>query len=104
ELAADYREQAKDVMRDMDADIEPLRERAEQLARQHLKKRGLDGETEDAPSDDDARDADAPTSAPSGDAPARVACAECDTSNEPDAAFCKKCGASLRAEATTDAS
>ena len=26
---------------------------------------------------------------------ARVACARCDTSNEPDAAFCKKCAARL---------
>jgi len=28
-----------------------------------------------------------------------VACSACGTSNEPDAAFCKKCGASLKKEA-----
>jgi hypothetical protein len=30
--------------------------------------------------------------------PSRVACPKCDVSNEPDASFCKKCGASLTAE------
>ncbi len=33
-----------------------------------------------------------------GSSPKRVACPKCDVSNEPDAAFCKKCGTALTAE------
>jgi hypothetical protein len=39
----------------------------------------------------------APKPAPKSDE-ARVACTSCETSNEPDATFCKKCGASLAKE------
>lgn len=108
EIASRYREQAKDVMREMDADLEPLRERAEQIARAHLKKRGLDdiaetpieqSESDDADEEEDGSDQVAPTSEPKEDivdaASARRTCAKCSTSNEPDATFCKKCGASL---------
>src|SRR5258706_3149548 len=42
DIASEYREQAKEVMREMDADLAPLRDRAEEIARQHLKKRGLE--------------------------------------------------------------
>lgn len=112
EIAAAYREQAKDVMREMDADIEPLRERAEEIARQHLKKRGLgdaSDDTEEPVETDDTQRPSDPSVAAAGadtpdDVPVRLDCTKCATSNEPDAAFCKKCGATLHAEATTDAS
>ncbi len=111
EIAAAYREQAKDVMRDMDADIEPLRERAEEIARQHLKKRGLDGAPDDAKEPEETDETQRPSdpSVPAagasdpGDASVRPECTKCATSNEPDAAFCKKCGATLHDVEATDA-
>jgi hypothetical protein len=36
------------------------------------------------------------------DAPTRVECTKCATSNEVDASFCKKCGASLAKEEVSD--
>ena len=97
EFVARYRAEAKLVMRKMDGEVAPFREEAERLAREYLKRQGLDG-------------ASPATSTPAGSAPAeprpaesprveRVACSACGTSNEPDAAFCKKCGASLKKEA-----
>src|SRR5262249_20912344 len=86
-IAARYREEAKALMREMDESIDPLREKAEELARKHLAAKGLEGgekptlAVEDAPAK-----------------PARVSCPKCDASNEPDAAFCKKCGGPLRSE------
>ena len=38
------------------------------------------------------------SAATAGAPPKRVACPKCDVSNEPDAAFCKKCGTALTAE------
>lgn len=117
EISDAYRDQAKDVMREMDADLAPLRERAEEIARAHLESLGY-SQSEDAASNesgDDAADATdeddasadddegadashgADASAKSDDASSRVACAKCGTSNERDAAFCKKCGAAVRA-------
>jgi hypothetical protein len=85
-LVARYRDEAKTVMREMDLQVEPLRDEAEKLARSFLKKRGLEPEgtapaTAERPAASDGR----------------VACRKCKTSNEPDAAFCKKCGGSLAA-------
>lgn len=73
EIVARYREQAKIVLREMDARVGSLRDRAERIAREYLDKR---------------------TRAQ----PTRRTCAACGASNEVDAAFCKKCGASMRAE------
>ena len=96
QISNEYRSKAKELMREMDADVEPLRARAEELARAYLKKHGVhaDGAAAptalgDADSDEVAPDA-AVTSAPS-----RIECVECYVSNEPDATFCKKCGATL---------
>jgi hypothetical protein len=82
-LVARYRVEAKKVMREMDREIGPRREEAERLAREYLGKRGLiDG----APSAELAPEP----------AAGRAACAKCGTSNESDAAFCKKCGAAIK--------
>ncbi len=83
ELLARYRDEAKSVLRTMDARVAPFRDEAERLARDYLAKRGL------APSEKGKP-------APIVTAPLRIACDGCGTSNEPDATFCKKCGSSLK--------
>jgi ribosomal protein L40E len=85
-LVARYRDEAKTVMREMDLQVAPLRDEAEKVARAFLRKRGLEpeGSAEPAP----AEEAPAPLDG-------RVTCERCQTSNEPDATFCKKCGGAL---------
>ena len=87
-FVARYRDDAKTVMRQMDLEIAPLREQAERIAAEYLEKRTLgDGEVIES------------TPAPN----ARPTCAACGTSNEIDAAFCKKCGSTMRAAESVDA-
>jgi ribosomal protein L40E len=90
EISARYRAQAKEILREMDVEIDPLRPKAEAIARAHLEKRGLaasrkSGSKAAAPAE--ARDG----ATEPGIVPARVNCAHCGASNEVDAAFCKKC-------------
>jgi hypothetical protein len=87
-FVARYRDEAKTVMRQMDLEVAPLREQAERLAREYLEKRNL---TERV------------VVAESANADARPTCASCGTSNDPDAAFCKKCGSAMHAVETVDA-
>jgi hypothetical protein len=82
-LVARYRAEAKNVMREMDREIGPLRAEAERLAGEYLAKRGLR----------DGASAEETSGEPEPD---RAACAKCGTSNESDAAFCKKCGAAMK--------
>lgn len=93
QISARYREEAKEILREIDVEVEPLRAKAEEIARAHLAKKGLaDGAPKAANDiDDDSRDEDAK--------PVRLECSKCKTSNEPDAAFCKKCGNALQAPA-----
>ena len=86
-LSAQLRARAKAILRDMDDELAPLREKAEKLARDHLRKKGLD---RTAP----PRDERAPDAAPAESD--RAACPKCATDNESDAVFCKKCGARVR--------
>jgi hypothetical protein len=83
-----YRDEAKAVMRQMDLEVAPLREEAERLARVYLEKKGVAAVASDA-------DAVAPSEA-TAPADARPKCASCQTSNDPDAAFCKKCGSAMK--------
>jgi hypothetical protein len=114
-VAARYRAEAKNILREIDDEAAPNRSRAEQIARAHLKKRGL--LSDDAP-DSPASASDeivnrvsiepAPPTTKSAPPPpmpkeTRPECEKCQTSNEPDAAFCKKCGASLVKIAEADA-
>jgi hypothetical protein len=95
DFVARYREEAKTVMRRMDLRVAPLRDEAERIARDYLTKRGLVGtgdKTDEAETPEQAEPAAVTTAASD-----RVSCAACDTSNEADATFCKKCGASLTA-------
>jgi hypothetical protein len=80
-----YRDEAKGVLRTMDGRVAPFREEAERLARDYLRTRGL------ASAEQGAATATAPP-------PARITCGGCGVSNEPDAAFCKQCGLSLKKE------
>lgn len=77
-LDAEYRSRAKEVIREMDAKLDPYREKAEALVRTHLEKRAASRATDD-------------------DAPA--GCPSCDTTNDADATFCKKCGTKLSSDA-----
>jgi ribosomal protein L40E len=108
EMVARYRGEAKALMREMDVEIEPLRVRAEEVARRFLVKKGLAGDAEvssepdvaaDSPSEPETVDpgetAEPPRAARTA---ARVDCPKCSTSNEHDADFCKKCGKALRRE------
>ncbi len=90
EIASQYREQAKAVMREMDLNVAPALAEAERLARDYLAEKGL-GPPNAAPL---RKNAAAAAIEPVRE---RVACPSCATSNEPDAAFCKKCGAAMKA-------
>jgi hypothetical protein len=88
EISSLYRDRAKAILREMEENILPRRERAEQLARAYLAKHGI------APASDDLM----ANKSPPLDTPERVPrrrCEACKTTNEPDAIFCKGCGARL---------
>jgi hypothetical protein len=89
EISAKYRDQAKAILREMDVEIEPLRAKAEALAKAHLATRGLEEKAAAAPNAE-AESAEEPAAPPASASP-RQKCAKCATSNEPDATFCKKC-------------
>jgi hypothetical protein len=83
-MVARYRADAKELMRQIDLSVAPLRDEAERVAREYLEKKHLSpGPAPEAPP-------------PNPDA--RSTCAACGTSNEPDAAFCKKCGATMKGD------
>jgi hypothetical protein len=104
-LVAKYRGEAKRLLRSIDEDSQPERDRVESLVTARLRREGLGAEELDAPDE-------APDAAPKAEKPAkkkagkpakskgpaagpavRVACAGCGTKNDADAVFCKKCGA-----------
>lgn len=111
QLSTTYRGELKDVMKRIDASLEPHRPKAEDIAREYLLETGLleagyrgkqpskEGatllvdaqpvvdEALDAPTEEEKLEVNAATP--------RVMCPACATSNEVDASFCKKCGASL---------
>lgn len=87
-----YRDEAKTVMRQMDLEVAPLREAAERLAREYLEKRSVAA----APGDP------GPQSEAPAPVDARPTCASCHTSNDPDAAFCKKCGSAMKDAASAE--
>ena len=81
-LDADYRAQAKDLIREMDDSLAPFREKAESLVREHLEKHPV--VVEESPREEDDDDDDGV-----------IECPKCDTENDSDATFCKKCGEKL---------
>jgi hypothetical protein len=115
ELSARYREEAKAILKEIDAGVSPRRERAEEIVKSYLAKRGIKDKppevVEEVPPEpilSKKVPAEAPLPAPveakRGEArpvkdlpvKARVPCPSCEVSNEPDAVFCKKCGARLQ--------
>jgi ribosomal protein L40E len=95
EIVGRYRSEAKEILRDIDEKAAPARAEAEKMAAAYLAQHS---QTEEA-----SAPAPAPPPAPAPIArmtvPTRIACAQCGESNEPDAAFCKKCGSNVRARA-----
>ncbi|MEO5728004.1 MAG: zinc ribbon domain-containing protein, partial [Byssovorax sp.] len=143
ELVARYRGEAKRLLRQLDEEAQPRRERVEALVAKRLRREGLagaaavtatektddeSGATTPAESDDEGRKSadsaaragkakkrkkpreaaaieaqeaqEAPEASitPAAEAKTRT-CAECGTKNDPDAVFCKKCGARQEAAA-----
>ncbi|MEO8877087.1 MAG: zinc ribbon domain-containing protein, partial [Polyangiaceae bacterium] len=102
-VSANYRAEAKAILREIDDDAAPNRARAEQIARAHLKRHGLLVEAHDDAHDGGARVSIEPAPPTTKSAPPppiaaiepRPQCRKCGTSNELDAAFCKKCGTPL---------
>jgi len=99
ELERRYRDEAKRAMRDVDEERASLRERAEALAARAVE-RALEQDTpkekvEEAPADPTPTPAEAPISRRLRDA--KIECPECRTKNDPDAKFCKACGAKTEA-------
>ncbi len=93
ELQARYRSIAKTLMREIDAGLAPRRREAEQIVASYLEKRNL-GRAKPDPEDADDVSPRAPAKVAVVASP-RVDCPKCTVSNEPDAAFCKKCGSPL---------
>jgi hypothetical protein len=91
EMARRYRDDAKVVMKRMDEREAPAMAEAERLARAYVDKRTAAPPRVEAPQ--------GAVALPSG----RRTCLSCGVSNEPDAAFCKKCGAALARSEGTDA-
>jgi hypothetical protein len=86
-LIDEYRGRAKNLLRQMDKQVDPLRPRAEQIAAAYLKKRGL--------ADPEAAEAEPPAvQVEEGDG-SRPTCTGCGAANDADASFCKKCGRPL---------
>jgi ribosomal protein L40E len=93
EISARYREQAKGILREQDVEIEPLRAKAEELARAHLERAAHPATLTPQIPERSVTLADTPVAK-------RLPCPKCATSNEPDATFCKKCGTKLGEEAS----
>lgn len=98
QLSHTYRGELKEVLARIDASLAPHRPKAEEAVREYLGRAALAEKTPRAEpageaADDEVEDEDSAPAKPS--TAARLECAKCSTSNEPDATFCKKCGASL---------
>lgn len=90
-----YRADAKDLMRRMDEGLAPRREEAERLAREYVEKRRARAAKAEESA---AKVASGPAKSSDATAAAdRPSCARCGTANDPDAAFCKKCGSAMAA-------
>jgi hypothetical protein len=98
-LVAKYRDEAKRLLRTIDEDARPERDQVETLVAARLRREGLatgdDEPAEEPPTFERIakKKTVKPAKAKAKGATPRVACAACGTKNDPDAVFCKKCGA-----------
>ena len=90
-ISQTYRANLKAVLKEIDAQLEPFRAKAEAEAKLHLAKAGRPKPVV-AEEDDDDDAAEAPVVVKKKE---RVTCPKCEESNEPDAKFCKGCATSL---------
>lgn len=91
-LAARYRDEAKDLMRNLDRETGPARAEAERIAQEYLSRRARDREPGQRPATALAPEE---ASAPKDQMLLRFGCPRCGISNEADASFCKSCGQAL---------
>ncbi len=116
QLSNTYRGELKEVLKRMDASLDPHRPQAESAAHAFLVEAGvIDAGYRDATppvkasapviddEDDEEEGDDIVVAKAAPPSEARVACPKCAVSNEPDATFCKKCGTSLAAQAEAPA-
>jgi ribosomal protein L40E len=89
-MAARYRNDAKTVMREMDEQVAPALVEAERLASEYMAAHATVPQPVKQAAAEPAR-------------PGRVGCGSCGTSNEPDATFCKQCGAAMKRPEASDA-
>lgn len=110
QISATYRDELKDVLKRIDANLAPHREKAEALVKAHFEKVGFEkkaatpknvvereNEASEASSESDESESEDEDSEASSERISRVTCGACQASNEPDAKFCKGCGAALGA-------
>jgi hypothetical protein len=89
ELVTRYREEAKVAMREVDEERRALRDRAEAIADRTIAKAFAEAEEpEEAANESVARVSESPGEEPRDP----TVCRKCTTKNDPDAAFCKRCG------------
>jgi hypothetical protein len=94
-VTAQYREEAKELMRQMDVAVAPRREEAERIAREYLEKHAT-RPTSESDTASAGNGAEAKPAARAERADGRVDCGSCGKSNDADAAFCKHCGAAVK--------
>jgi hypothetical protein len=88
-LDALYRQKAREVLAELDAEVGPWRDEAEKLVKSavaKVKKEEPKPEPEPSPS---------PSPSPSPLRAEHLECPKCEVINDPDATFCKKCAARL---------
>jgi membrane protein implicated in regulation of membrane protease activity len=112
-VSSRYREEAKALLRQMDEDIAPYRDKAEALAKKYMEENSdvitkaktdpaaeFEGETStDKDDNPDARikaKATRKAKADKREATDKLACPACGIKNDPDAKFCKSCAASMK--------
>lgn len=98
ELSTRYRTEAKELLRSLEAGLLPLREKAEKRLGERLKAEGISAARSERSQPEKA--ADDVTKEPPGAkaAPTEAtghSCSKCQTPNDADATFCKRCGERL---------
>jgi outer membrane biosynthesis protein TonB len=108
-LSARYREEARQLLQELDKAETPAREKAEKLIAKRLEKEKLaqaakakakpppepEPEEEEEEEEDQDQDLDQDQDQDQDQDRDRTICVECGTKNEPDARFCKQCGESM---------